>query len=74
MSAKRRILVVDDDAMLREMFTIILEQANYEVIVASDGVSGVEASLVEIVARNCVDARLRSPRIAHDFLLSGFSR
>src|SRR6266478_7837754 len=47
MSAKRRILVVDDDAMLREMFTIILEQANYEVIVASDGVSGVEISKYE---------------------------
>src|SRR5438876_124620 len=44
MAAKRRILVVDDDAMLREMFTIILEQANYEVIVASDGVSGVAIS------------------------------
>ena len=47
MAAKRRILVVDDDAMLREMFTIILEQANYEVIVASDGVSGVAISKYE---------------------------
>jgi len=47
MSAKRRILVVDDEAILREMFTIILEQANYEVMVASDGVSGVEKSKAE---------------------------
>lgn len=47
MSAKRKILVVDDDAMLREMFKIILEQANYEVIVASDGISGVAKSKYE---------------------------
>jgi DNA-binding response OmpR family regulator len=47
MSAKRKILVVDDDAMLREMFKIILEQANYEVIVASDGSSGVTKSQYE---------------------------
>jgi DNA-binding response OmpR family regulator len=44
MIAQRKILVVDDDAMLREMLTVMLEQANYEVIVASDGVSGVEIS------------------------------
>lgn len=47
MSAKRRILVVDDDEMLRKMFKLILEQADYEVIVASDGVSGVEMSKSE---------------------------
>jgi len=47
MSAKRKILVVDDEAMLREMFKFILEQANYEVIVASDGISGVAKSKYE---------------------------
>jgi DNA-binding response OmpR family regulator len=47
MSAKRKILVVDDDAMLREMFTVILERADYEVIVASDGVSGLAKSKYE---------------------------
>ena len=44
MSSQRKILVVDDDEMVREMLKIILERASYEVIMASDGVSGVEMS------------------------------
>lgn len=38
---KRKILVVDDEKMLRDLFKHILEQANYEVIVAEDGVNGI---------------------------------
>jgi len=47
MSAKRKILVVDDEATLRDMFKFILEKANYEVIQASDGASGVAQSRSE---------------------------
>lgn len=47
MSAKRKILVVDDEAMLRDMYKFILEKANYEVIQASDGASGVAKSKYE---------------------------
>jgi two-component system alkaline phosphatase synthesis response regulator PhoP len=47
MCAQRRILIVDDDEILRRMFKLMLEQADYEVIVASDGVSGVEMSKSE---------------------------
>ena len=39
----KRALVVDDDPTIREMVKAILEQDGYEVIVAEDGMQGVEA-------------------------------
>src|SRR5687767_7292743 len=65
MAAKRKILVVDDDMMLQEMFKIILEQADYEVIVASDGVSGVASCTYERPDLVIIDGLM--PRM-HGFL------
>lgn len=36
----KRILLVDDDAALRDMYTFILTKAGYEVVTAQDGVEG----------------------------------
>jgi CheY-like chemotaxis protein len=37
-----RILVVDDDTVMREVFTVMLERSGFEVAVADDGLMGVE--------------------------------
>jgi CheY-like chemotaxis protein len=38
----RRILVVDDDAVISEVFAVMLRRADFEVDLAGDGVKGVE--------------------------------
>lgn len=38
--AKKKILIVEDDADLRELYTEVLEDAGFEVISAADGQSG----------------------------------
>ena len=42
MQVRRKILVIDDDPMTREMLMTFLVQADYEVVLAKDGLSGVE--------------------------------
>ena len=42
MSAKRKILVADDDPLTREMLRTILMRADYDVILAEDGLRAVE--------------------------------
>lgn len=37
-----RILVVDDDTVISEVFTVMLQRAGFEVAVAEDGLMGVE--------------------------------
>ena len=37
-----RILVVDDDAVMRKVFSVMLQRADFEVDVAGDGLIGVE--------------------------------
>jgi len=39
---KKRVLVVDDDPMIRDLVKGILEGENYEVVLAEDGQRGVE--------------------------------
>src|SRR5687768_10559045 len=39
----RRLLVIDDDESVRETFDFFLGQLGYEVVLAEDGVRGVEA-------------------------------
>ena len=41
--AARRVLLVEDSALVRAMETRILEEAGYEVVTATDGVEGLEA-------------------------------
>ncbi len=40
MATAQRILLVDDDAALRQMYTLILSKAGFEVVTADDGVQG----------------------------------
>jgi DNA-binding response OmpR family regulator len=47
MSGRRKILVIDDEAVIRDLLTKVLERANYDVIVARDGLSGVEKAASE---------------------------
>jgi len=37
-----RILVVDDDKVMRQLFSVVLQRADFEVDVAEDGLVGVE--------------------------------
>lgn len=37
-----RILIVDDDAVMRNVFAVMLKRADFEVDVAEDGLNGVE--------------------------------
>jgi DNA-binding response OmpR family regulator len=47
MSVRKKILVIDDEAVIRDLLTRVLERANYDVIVAHDGQSGVEMAASE---------------------------
>ena len=37
------VLVVDDDAMIRETMQLLIEDAGYEVVTAADGMEGIDA-------------------------------
>lgn len=52
------ILVIDDDVSLRDTIAVILEQAEYRPILASDGVSGLESALRDKPDLLLVDLRL----------------
>lgn len=62
---RRRILVVDDEVMVRELLTAILERADYEVILAEDGLRGVEMAASERPDLVIIDGLL--PKL-HGFL------
>lgn len=47
MSVRKKILVIDDEAVIRDLLTKVLERANHDVIVAHDGLSGVEMAAAE---------------------------
>ena len=65
MTGQRRILVVDDDRVTRELLKTVLEHADYEVILAEDGVSGVEKAASEAPDLVMIDGLM--PRL-HGFL------
>jgi DNA-binding response OmpR family regulator len=44
---RRKILVVDDEKVVRDLLKTVLERADYEVILAEDGLSGVELAASE---------------------------
>lgn len=48
MEGKKKILLVDDDALLREMYAEIFQNANFEVIQAGDGLEGLDKATKEI--------------------------
>jgi len=47
MTVRRKILVIDDDQVTRELLRSVLEKAGYEVVLAEDGLSGVETARCE---------------------------
>ncbi len=47
MRVRRKILVIDDESVTRELLKRVLAQAGYEVVLAEDGLSGVEAARCE---------------------------
>ena len=44
MCVRRKILVIDDDPVIRELLKSLLEKADYEVVLADNGLSGLEAA------------------------------
>jgi len=47
MQVQRKILIIDDEPVTRAVLRSVLEQAGYEVVLAEDGLSGVEAARSE---------------------------
>lgn len=59
--AKKRILVVDDDAGIQELLTLALEGEGYSVTIARDGLEGiehVEADIPDLVVLDLMMPRL----------------
>ncbi len=59
MTAQRRpVLVVDDDAVVREMVVLMLEDAGYQVVAAGDGHEALEQVSQEMPALILLDMRM----------------
>ena len=58
MSTKRRILVVDDEPLIREHLRVILEMDGFEVETASDGQSGLAALRSQVFQLAITDLRM----------------
>jgi len=86
MNARRRILVVDDDAAVRTMVRTVLEHAGYDVTTARDGRQAIallassdyDLVLLDVVMPNLDGVsvvrelhKANSPVLAHTYLLSG---
>ena len=52
MSARRRVLIVDDDAPIRDLLLVALADEGYEVIEAGDGVAVVAQGAVHVVLQH----------------------
>lgn len=85
MNAKRKILVVDDDASIRTMVRTVLERAGYEVTTARNGCEAIEHLVVsdyDVVLLDVMMPKLdglavvdqlrkdNSPILAHTYLLT----
>ena len=57
-----RVLVVDDDELLRQVVGRMLEEAGYHVVLAADGLEALER-LAEVTGFDAVVADLRMPRM-----------
>ncbi len=86
MNARRRILVVDDDAAVRTLIRTVLQRAGYDVTTARDGreaIALIAASDYDLVLLDVIMPHLdgvsvvhqlqaaQSPVLAHTYLLSG---
>lgn len=57
-SDKKQILVIDDDAMNREVMDAFLSSENYEVLLASNGESGLAIAIKKIPDAIVLDVRM----------------
>ena len=57
-AAQRRILVVDDEPEIRNLLRSVLQTAGHEVILASNGIEGLETAFREPVDLICLDVRM----------------
>jgi len=71
MSAKKTILVVDDEPDLRETVSMILTESGYHVLTAADSAEAVEAAQVEtpdlIISDVMMDTNLAGFRLSVEF-------
>jgi DNA-binding response OmpR family regulator len=75
LQVKRKILVVEDDVTTREFLRVVLEQGGYDVVLAGDGVSGVEKAASErpdLVITDGLLPRLHGFRVCKAIKESGF--
>ena len=85
MNSKRRILVVDDDASIRNLVQTVLERAGYEVVTARNGFEAIDrlvASDYDVVLLDVMMPKLdglavvdqllkeNNPVLAHTYLLT----
>lgn len=66
---RRRVLVVDDDALLCQLLTESLEARGFEVLTASDGERGLSVLMNEILSLDMLVADLRMPHMDGESLL-----
>lgn len=61
---KRKILIIDDEKGIKDLFRFLLEPLNYEVFTADDGIEGVEMvkqQLFDLVFLDVHMPRMRGP-------------
>ena len=46
-AAKQKILIIDDEPLIRDLFTIFLEEKDYQVLTADNGNTGLEVAVTE---------------------------
>nr|AIA14668.1 Response regulator receiver domain protein [uncultured bacterium] len=56
MSAKKRILLAEDDAAMRRLLEVVLKRAGYEVVTAEDGLQAMQAAGTQTFDLAVVDA------------------
>src|SRR5438067_12386446 len=66
---KRRILVVDDDESVRDVFTVMLQETGYEVATAENGFDAL-LKLKEVVIPDVIISDLNMPKMSGFELLS----
>ena len=62
MSEKRRVLIVDDERLIRRAMADYLEDCGYETAVATDGADGLERARAEQFDIVLVDLRMNMQR------------
>lgn len=67
--ARRRVLVVDDDALARRMLADALEERGFSVLTASDGEAGLRSITDELLSLDAVVSDVRMPGLSGEELV-----